>query len=47
MLMYNDLHKEMDPRKSLLDFLESTYMAGAKLANWDIVGLKVPPLNKL
>ncbi|MEM7549902.1 MAG: DUF5996 family protein [Bacteroidota bacterium] len=34
MLMYDDLLKEKDPRAELLNFLESSYAAGAKLANW-------------
>lgn len=46
-LMYDDLRKEDDPRKSLLDFLESTYQAGAKLAKWNIEELKVLPLNQI
>lgn len=33
-LMYDDLIKEKDPNQALLDFLQSSYNAGAKLANW-------------
>ncbi|MEM9446777.1 MAG: DUF5996 family protein, partial [Verrucomicrobiota bacterium] len=33
-LMYDDLLKEENPRQALLDFLQSTYDAGAKAANW-------------
>lgn len=47
LLMYDDLLREDDPRSALLDFLESTYRAGAKLADWDIDGLTVPALNEL
>jgi hypothetical protein len=36
-----------DPRKELLAFLESTYLAGAKKANWDIEKLKVPDLKEI
>ncbi|NQZ76210.1 MAG: hypothetical protein HRT61_08880 [Ekhidna sp.] len=33
-LMYDDLLKEEDPRKALLDFLQSSFDAGAKKAQW-------------
>lgn len=33
-MMYDDLLKSPNPREDLLDFLESSYQAGAKLANW-------------
>lgn len=33
-LMYDDLIKGEDPKKDLMNFLESTYQAGAKLAGW-------------
>ncbi|MDR5591269.1 DUF5996 family protein [Christiangramia sp. SM2212] len=46
-LTYADLVKEKDPRKALLEFLESTYRAGAELAEWDIDKLEVPPLKDL
>lgn len=36
LLMYDDARKEADPRQTVLDFLESAYRAGAKLAGWDI-----------
>lgn len=36
LLMYDDMRKAKDPRKALLRFLESTYHAGAKLANWNV-----------
>lgn len=41
---YGDLLQESDPRRSLLSFLESTYDAGAKLADWDVEKFKVRPL---
>ncbi len=44
---YDDLLKETDPRKTLLDFLESSYQAGAKLAGWDVDKLKTKALNEL
>lgn len=34
-LTYEDFRKEPDPRKALLDFLESSYRAGARRAGWD------------
>lgn len=46
-LTYNNLLKLADPRTSLLDFLESAYIAGAKKANWDIEKLKVPELHNI
>ncbi len=33
-LMYDDLRQENDPEKALLEFLETTYQAGAKRAKW-------------
>jgi hypothetical protein len=35
LLMYNEVRKAPDPKGAILDFLESTYQAGAKRANWD------------
>ncbi|MBZ5535449.1 MAG: DUF5996 family protein, partial [Acidobacteriia bacterium] len=34
-LMYDDMRSAESPRHALMEFLESTYAAGAKLANWD------------
>lgn len=34
-LMYDDVRSAPEPDRVLLDFLQSTYEAGAKLANWD------------
>lgn len=34
-LPYEDVRRSTDPRAALLDFLQSTYDAGASLANWD------------
>ncbi len=47
LLMYEDLLKEENPRQALFDFLESSYQAGAQLAQWDIASLEVPPLAAL
>lgn len=46
-LKYKDLLNYDNPRKTLLEFLESVYQAGAKLANWDIDSFSVPPLSNL
>lgn len=46
-LKYKDLLHSPNPRSILLDFLESTYQAGAKKAGWDIESLTVIPLEKL
>ncbi len=46
-LMYDDLRTQTNPRQALLDFLESAYQAGAKLAHWDIEAMTVPPLTEL
>jgi Family of unknown function (DUF5996) len=36
LLMYDDLRKADSPKATLLDFLESTYLAGARTAGWDV-----------
>ena len=46
-LTYANLKEEENPRKALLDFMESAYQAGAELAGWPIEDLKVPDLDKL
>ena len=46
-LTYADLKEKDNPRKILLEFLESAYQAGASLAGWDIESFKVPPLKEL
>ena len=33
--MYDDARQSASPRQSLLDFLQSTYEAGANLAHWE------------
>ena len=37
--MYDDLRAAPDPRATLLEFLESAYVAGATTAGWDVEGL--------
>ncbi len=34
-LMYDDVRQEASPRSALLEFLQSTYEAGANLGKWD------------
>jgi hypothetical protein len=34
-LMYDDVRKAADPDRTLLDFMQSTYEAGADLAKWN------------
>ncbi|PWJ55549.1 hypothetical protein CLV98_11325 [Dyadobacter jejuensis] len=46
-LKYQDVVSSSDPAKTVLDFLESAYQAGAKRANWDVEGLKVLALDQL
>lgn len=47
LLMYDYLRAEVQPRQALLGFLESTYTAGAKLCNWEMDDLYVPPLKTM
>jgi hypothetical protein len=42
-LDYDDLRQAVDPRRMLLDFLESAYVAGATRAGWDVEALRLPP----
>jgi hypothetical protein len=34
-LMYEDVRKAKSPREEILEFAQSTYEAGVKLAGWD------------
>jgi hypothetical protein len=34
-LLYDDVRTAADPESFLMDFLQSTYEAGANLAKWD------------
>jgi hypothetical protein len=38
--MYDDMRKANQPEEALMDFLQSTYEAGARLANWDRAALE-------
>lgn len=42
MLMYDDVRRAASPRQVLIDFLQSTYEAGANLAHWDRKELEKP-----
>jgi hypothetical protein len=39
-LMYEDVRASARPHDTLLEFLESTYEAGARLAKWDRAALE-------
>jgi len=41
-LTYADARASDDPRATVLDFYESAYQAGARLAGWDVQGLASP-----
>ena len=40
-LMYDDVRGAPDPAAALYDFIESTYIAGATLGNWDRAALEI------
>ncbi|HYL11313.1 MAG TPA: DUF5996 family protein, partial [Candidatus Acidoferrales bacterium] len=42
-LMYDDVRKASSPEDTLLEFLQSTYDAGASLGNWDRAALERAP----
>jgi hypothetical protein len=44
LLMYDDVRTSDDPRKMVIDFLESAYQAGAKTAGWNIREFALSPL---
>ena len=43
LLMYDDVRRSHSPTTTLLDFLESTYEAGANSGKWDRQALERPP----
>jgi hypothetical protein len=45
-LPYEEVRKSASPRQALLDFAESTYVAGATLGNWDRAALERTPVAK-
>ena len=42
LLMYDDMRRAESPHADLLDFLQSTYEAGAVLGHWDRASLEQP-----
>ncbi|WP_037318117.1 DUF5996 family protein [Salegentibacter sp. Hel_I_6] len=46
-LTYANLREEENPRKALLEFMESAYLAGAKQAGWPVEELTAPDLDKI
>ncbi len=42
LLMYDDVRQTSSPEATLLDFLQSTYEAGAELGHWDRPALEMP-----
>lgn len=40
LLMYDDVRKSPSPRNTLLEFMQSTYVAGAEMGKWDRKGLE-------
>jgi hypothetical protein len=44
LLMYDELRKMGSPKAALLEFLESAYQAGARMAGWDIEGFRTNPV---
>jgi hypothetical protein len=43
LLTYEELRNSASPTETLLEFMESTYQAGAKSAGWDIEALRTHP----
>jgi Family of unknown function (DUF5996) len=41
LLMYDDVRRAKEPERMLMDFLQSTYQAGAELAKWDRAELEM------
>ncbi len=41
LLLYNDILNSKSPKQDIMDFLESSYQAGARLSGWDIENLTV------
>ena len=46
LLMYDDVRQAALPETALMDFLQSTYEAGARLANWDRAALERTPVEQ-
>ena len=39
-LLYEDVRQAESPKEALMEFLQSTYEAGANLAKWDRIALE-------
>jgi hypothetical protein len=46
LLMYDDIRGAESPERQLMDFLQTTYEAGANLAKWDRAALESPNQNR-
>jgi hypothetical protein len=46
LLSYDDVRNAADPKAALMDFLQSTYNAGATLGKWDRAALEKRPPEK-
>ena len=46
LLMYDDIPGAASPEEDLMDFLQTTYEAGANLGQWDRAALERPPENR-
>ncbi|MEO1013301.1 MAG: DUF5996 family protein [Bacteroidota bacterium] len=47
LLSYEAVRNAQDPGQTVLDFLESAYQGGAKLAQWNIEELRAPSLGEI
>lgn len=45
LLMYDDLRKVVSPKTTLLEFMQSAYEAGARMAGWDVDDLRAEPVR--
>jgi hypothetical protein len=46
LLPYEAVRASADPAAALLEFMESTYLAGAIAAGWDVESLRAPPFRR-
>ncbi len=46
LLMYDDIRSASSPESDLMDFLDTTYQAGANLGKWDRAALERPEADK-
>ena len=45
-LMYEDVRRANSPKATLLAFLESAYLAGARTAGWDVEEFRAEPVEQ-